>query len=152
VTSPPGPPGPPALPAPPAPPVPPAALGDRGAAALLATGVGLCLAALLCTVVPAATGLAVAGLRARSAADATALAALAASPLAGPVRGPAVGVDGARAAADAVARANGAVLVGLDLGGWPVTAAATVSVHAAGGLGSLVPPVTATSAARLDPP
>ena len=95
----------------------------------------------------AAGDLSLAAARARTAADAAALAGIGASPL--------VGVASARAPAEAartVARANGARLVREDTGRWPLRYGVTVEVEpATGWVRRIVGPVRAEAVGAARP-
>ncbi|MGH8887138.1 MAG: hypothetical protein ACRDYX_18595 [Egibacteraceae bacterium] len=118
--------------------------GDGGAVGLLTVIGGLVVAALALAVILTAAGVGVVAARARTAADAAALAAMAASP---------VFSGGGRPEHEAarVASANGARLVEVDVAGWPLRVRVTVEVQPRRELGGmLMPPLRAhaTAAAR----
>jgi hypothetical protein len=87
--------------------------GDRGAAGLLTLGGALVACAVALAVVLAVTSVGVTAARARIAADAGALAAMGASPLAG-------GAGSPDKEAVRLAAANGATVVAVDRSGWPL--------------------------------
>lgn len=119
---------------------------EAGAIALTVTFVVLAALSVVLPLVLGATGVLLAGGRARTAADAAALAAMAGSPLVGGAGDP------DRDGAAAVARANGAELVAVDADGWPLAVVVEVAIQPSGPLGAQLPALTVAAAARAVPP
>lgn len=122
------------------------AAGERGAVALTAVLSALLLTAGAAAALSAVGDLASAVARARTAADAAALAGAGASPLVTPGGG-----DPRRAAAE-VAAANGGRLIGVDDDAWPLGYAVTVEVQpATRWIRRIVGPVRAGAVAGVRP-
>ena len=121
--------------------------GQEGAAGLT-TVLAVWIALAVTGVVLASAGdLAFTAARARAAADAAALAAMATSPLVGPSP-----LEDARATAQRVAAANGATITRGDDTGWPLRYRVTVTVQPRTALVSrTVGPVAATAMAGVRP-
>jgi hypothetical protein len=118
--------------------------GERGAVGLLTVIGGLIVAAMVIALITTAAGVGLAAARVRTAADAAALAAMAASPV---IRGSEL----PEREAARVASANGARLVEVDTTGWPLRVRVAVEVQPRWKLTNLpMPPLRAhaTAAAR----
>jgi Flp pilus assembly protein TadG len=119
---------------------------DRGSAALTALAVGLVVLSLVLPLVVAVAEVLLVADRARTAAEASALAALAGSALAGG-RG-----EPDRGAAAEVAEANGGRLVEIEVDRWPTAVQVEVAVPLAGPAARIREEIGARAAARLVPP
>lgn len=119
---------------------------DGGAAALTSLLVSLVGFALVVPLVLVAADVAVAGTRARTAAEAAALAVMRGSPL--------LGGDGRpdTAAGDDLARQNGGTVTAVDLTAWPLGVVVETTSPATGPFARLVGPQEGRAASRVVPP